>query len=153
MLKQLHEGSRIQQKRFSKVGFTDRLAQKILEGNRNSMRTFNIRLFVLKFQNKDLWNELVIVKELMEAFADAVAVRDVSKIKKIISKYELEKKELALLVKKQQLRDASYTTLALIILTATILLFKEAKDVAFDENIFSGENRYNPLNPFFPLKF
>ncbi|MEK6867284.1 MAG: hypothetical protein AABX98_00535, partial [Nanoarchaeota archaeon] len=47
-----------------------RYCSKIREGNKNSLRTMNIRLFFLLFQNKNVYHQLQDVEHLMKRFDD-----------------------------------------------------------------------------------
>lgn len=71
----------------------------------------------------------------------------------LLKTYEQKKKELEIMITKEQSgKHKSHLTLGVIMLTATILLFKEAKEVPFSQEIFDEKNRANPLNVFYPLK-
>lgn len=140
---------------------------KIKQGNANSIKTLGIRIFFLKFYNKALAKELKSVEQLMETFQEWLQMYEKSiqtknwkeeqkanmQLKKIIIEYEKEKKKWEQrAAKEKELRDKATMVLAILLLTATILLFKETKEVAYDTDIFGEKNRWNPLNPFFPLK-
>ncbi len=151
-LAQLYNGSRMQRRRYKNDGLTDSLCDKIIEGNRNSLRMLKIRLFVLRFQNNVLWVHVKPVEAMMLDFAAAIERRDKNRIKVLMKAYNEKKNELQKLLKNQPIREASYIISIIIILTLTILLFREVKLVTYDKEVFSEKNRYNPLNPFFPLK-
>lgn len=144
-----------------------RYAAKIKQGNANSMRTFGIRIFFLKFYNKPLAQELKSIEQVMQTFQEwlqgyekIIQTKDWKEeqkantaLKKIITEYEKEtKKWEQRAAKEKELRDKATMMLAILLLTATILLFKETKEVVYDAEIFGEKNRWNPLNPFFPLR-
>ena len=144
-----------------------RYIAKIREGNANSMRTISIRLFFLKFQNKELAMTLKSTEQLMQKFQDWLNAYEKIIQKKdwkeeeqcnkelimLLKEYEKEKKRIEKIKKqKQEVRDKATATLLLLLLTATILLFKDTKEIAYDPEIFGEKNRWNPLNPFFPLR-
>ncbi|MBI5002788.1 hypothetical protein HZC31_05350 [Candidatus Woesearchaeota archaeon] len=145
-----------------------RYCAKIREGNKNSLRTMNIRLFFLLFQNKDIYHKLQEVEHLMKrldswlsSYEQAIQKKDWKteesenkSLNNLMKEYEQKKKEIeAMIVKEQAVKYKSHLMLGNIMLTATILLFKETKEVSFSQEIFDEKNRANPLNPFYPLKF
>src|SRR3989338_4307137 len=145
-----------------------RYCTKIREGNKNSLRTMNIRLFFLLFQNKNIYHKLQEVEHLMKQldswltnYEQAIQKKDWKaeesenkSLNNLIKEYEQKKKEIeAMIVKEQVVKYKSHLMLANIMLTATILLFKETKEISFSQKIFDEKNRANPLNVFYPLKF
>lgn len=165
--KNAEEKIKAQQKLQDTIAAQLRYAAKIKQGNANSMRTFGIRIFFLKFYNKPLATELKSVEELMQTFQEwlqgwekTIETKNEKEeqkaktaLKKIIIEYEKEKKKWEQrAAKEKELRDKATMMLAILLLTATILLFKETKEVAYDAEIFGEKNRWNPLNPFFPLR-
>lgn len=144
-----------------------RFCAKIQEGNKNSLRTINIRLFFLLFQNRAIYHKLQEVEHVMKRFDKWITAYEQTISKKdwkaeeeenkslnnLLKTYEQKKKELEIMITKEQSgKHKSHLTLGVIMLTATILLFKEAKEVPFSQEIFDEKNRANPLNVFYPLK-
>ncbi|MEK6920693.1 MAG: hypothetical protein AABX82_02325, partial [Nanoarchaeota archaeon] len=144
-----------------------RYCSKIREGNKNSLRTMNIRLFFLLFQNKNVYHQLQDVEHLMKRFDDWILgyeqlvqkkdwkteERENKALHLLLKEYEQKKKELeGMIAKEMSITYKSHMMLGLIMLTATILLFKETKEVAFSKDIFDGNNRCNPLNVFYPFR-
>lgn len=141
--------------------------KKIQEGNRNSRRTLNIRLFFSHFQKKEIFEQLKSVEELMPEFdrwliqyQNSIQTKNWEEEKRcntmlilLLKNYERKKKEIEHTIKKEkEKKNIATLMLAQIILTTTILLFKETKNIEYNKDIF-GNHRYNPLNPFFPLNF
>ena len=141
-------------------------AKKIKEGNTNSLRTLKLRLFFLRFHDKKLWKELKDVKDLAEAFTKWLfyynsVVQDKNlegekrcneSLHTLLTHYEKKNKQLRKMLNAKDIKKFSYLMLGILILTATILLFKETEEIKFNKEIFNHKNRHNPLNPFFPLK-
>lgn len=165
--KNAEEKAQAEQKLQEAITAQLRYVAKIKQGNANSMRSFGIRIFFLKFYNKPLAQELKSIEQLMQTFQDwlqmyekAVQKREGKEeqnantsLKKILLQYEKEKKRWEQrAAKEKELRDKATMILAILLLTATILLFKETKEVVYDAEIFGEKNRWNPLNPFFPLR-
>jgi hypothetical protein len=140
--------------------------KKIKEGNRNNLRTLKMRLFFAHFQNKIVHVQLKSVVDLMKEFEIWLAIyktniqsKDWGKeeacnksLEILLDKYEKKKKEIEQLLKKEtEIKNKATLMLALLILTTTLLLFKETRRIKYNKEIFS-EQRYNPLNPFFPFK-
>ena len=145
-----------------------RYCAKIQEGNKNSLRTMNIRLFFLLFQNKEIYHKLQEVEHLMKRldnwltnYEQAIQKKDWKgeesenkALNNLMKEYEQKKKEIeAMITKEQSIKYKSHLMLGNIMLTATILLFKETKEISFSQEIFDEKNRANPLNVFYPLKF
>ncbi len=145
-----------------------RYCAKIREGNKNSLRTMNMRLFFLLFQNKVIYHKLQEVEHLMKRLDNSLTTYEKAIQKKdwkaeeqenkslnnLMKEYEQKKKEIeAMIVKEQAVKYKSHLMLGNIMLTATIFLFKEAKEISYSQEIFDEKNRANPLNPFYPLKF
>ncbi len=144
-----------------------RYCAKIREGNRNSLRTMNIRLFFLLFQNKEIYHKLQEVEHLMKRldswltnYEQAIQKKDWKaedsenkSLNNLMKEYEQKKKEVEVMITKEQsMKYKSHLMLGNIMLTATILLFKETKEISFSKEIFDEKNRANPLNPFYPLR-
>lgn len=141
--------------------------KKIREGNRNGRRTLKLRLFISRFQKNGVFEQLQPVDILMNQF-DTWLIRYKNSIQtknweeekhcntvlvQLLRKYEKKKTEIEhAITNEKEMKNKATLMLAQIILTTTILLFKETKRINVDKEIFS-EQRYNPLNPFFPLKF
>ena len=145
-----------------------RYCAKIREGNKNSLRTMNIRLFFLLFQNKEIYHKLQEVEHLMKRldnwltnYEQAIQKKDWKgeesenkALNNLMKEYEQKKKEVEVMItKEQRVRYKSQLMLGNIMLSATILLFKETKEISFSQEIFDEKNRANPLNVFYPLKF
>ncbi len=141
--------------------------KKIKEGNRNNLRTLKIRLFFAHFQNKIVHVHLKSVADLMKEFEIWLVIyktniqnKDWKKeeacnkaLEILLDKYEEKKKEIEQLLKKEtEIKNKATLMLALLILTATLLLFKETKRIKYNKEIFDEKNRSNPLNPFYPFK-
>ncbi len=140
--------------------------KKIQEGNRNSRRTLKLRLFISRFQKNSVFEQLQSVDMLLSEFdtwlfryKKNIQTNDWEKEKisnnnifHLLEKYEKKKKEVEQAIKKEkEMKNKAMLLLAQIMLTTIILLFKETKRIPFDKEIFC-EQRYNPLNPFFPFK-
>ncbi len=188
VLRQLQEGSRAQRKRKEELDkkkkalLTEkkqneeniqetidaqiRYCSKIREGNKNSLRTINIRLFFLLFQNKEVYSRLREVKHLMKRFDSWLTTYEEAIQKKVWKAEDQKNKAINTIMKEymqkrqdientianeQSIKYKSHLTLGLIMLTATILLFKETKEVLYKIEIFDENNRENPLNPFYPF--
>ena len=145
-----------------------RYCAKIREGNKNSLRTMNIRLLFLLFQNKEIYHKLQEVEHLMKRldnwltnYEQAIQKKDWKgeesenkALNNLMKEYEQKKKEVEVMItKEQRVRYKSQLMLGNIMLSATILLFKETKEISFSQEIFDEKNRANPLNVFYPLKF
>lgn len=143
-----------------------RFCTKINEGVKNSLRSLNIRLFVLLFQHKEYYAVLYSVEKLLKEFNGWIAQyetiiqeKDLKKeeqhnkaIFSLLQRFEQKKKEIEFIMKKETLlKHKSMLLFGILLLTFVILLFRETKIIVFDEEIFSKKNRYNPLNPFFPF--
>jgi hypothetical protein len=194
MLQELQDGSKIQRKRkeqldkekkkllqHSRKDKTEAVVQKLketttaqqryvaklLEGNKNSLRTLKRRLFFLWFVDKQAYRALRPLQALGEAFTHWLRyyksivehhnLRDEEKsttaLQQLLEKYEHYLASLRKLLPEKPLKTQSSLYLGVILLTATLLLFKDVKPIPFYKNIYRKENRYNPLNPFFPFKF
>lgn len=141
--------------------------KKIREGNRNGRRTLKLRLFISRFQKNSVFEQLQPVDILMNQF-DTWLIRYKKSIQtknweeekhcntvlvQLLKKYEKKKTEIEhAITKEKETKNKATLMLAQIILTTTILLFKETRRIEYDKEIFS-EGRYNSLNPFFPFKF
>ncbi len=162
----LSEKKRNEEKIQETIGAQVRYCSKIKEGNKNSLRTINIRLFFLLFQNKAVYHNLQDVEHLMKRFngwitrygqfvqkKDWKAEEQENKALFVLLKdYEQKKKELeGMIALEESVNYKSHLMLGLIMVTATILLFKETKEVAFSQEIFDAKNRANPLNVFYPF--
>src|SRR3989338_578464 len=164
----LSEKKRNEEKIQETIDAQLRYCLKINEGNKNSLRTMNIRLFFLLFQNKDVYHQLQEVEHLMKqldnwltSYEQAIQKKDWKaedsenkSLSNLIKEYEQKKREIeAMIIKEQAVKHKSHLMLGNIMLTATILLFKETKEVPFSQEVFDEKNRANPLNVFYPLKF
>lgn len=144
-----------------------RYCAKIKEGNRNSLRTMNIRLFFLLFQNRNVYHKLQEIEHMMKRFDECITAyeqivqkkdwkaeeQENKAINNLLKEYEQKKKKLEMLIANEKsIKYKSHLMFGVIILTATILLFKETKEIPYSEEIFDEKNRVNPLNPFYPLK-
>lgn len=139
---------------------------KIQEGNTNSLRTLEMRLFFVRFQDKTVYNTLKEVKKLMIEFGRLISQYEAVIEKKdwkqeeqhnkdltqILKFYEHKKKQIEQQIRKQKdSKHQAHLMLGNIILTTTLLLFKEAKEIPYDKKIFEPKKSYNPLNPLYPL--
>jgi hypothetical protein len=165
LLQQLQDGSISQHKRFQQLKTNQekqRYAAKISQGNKNTMRTFSLRLFVLWFQNKSLYEQLKHSKELIKQFEDCMLrynasigskekeEKSMKAIVALLKEYKKAKKDLQE-IKAISLSDKSYIMHAQLVLTLSILLFSNTERITYDKDIFNEKNRYSPLNPFFPI--
>lgn len=143
-----------------------RYCTKIWEGNVNSLRTLEMRLFFVRFQDKTVYNTLKEVKKLMIEFGRWISQHEAVIEKKdwkqeeqhnkdltqILKFYEHKKKQIEQQIRKQKdSKHQAHLMLGNIILTTTLLLFKEAKEIPYDKKIFEPKKNYNPLNPLYPL--
>ena len=143
-----------------------RYCSKIKEGNKNSLRTMNIRLFFVLFQNRNIYHKLQEVEHLMKRFDVWIVGYEQIVQKKewkaeeqknkalfvLLKEYEQKKKELeGMIAMEESVKYKSHLMLGLIMVTATTLLFKDTKEVSFSKEIFDGKNRASPLNVFYPL--
>ena len=163
----LSEKKRNEEKIQETIDAQLRYCLKIKEGNKNSLRTMNIRLFFLLFQNRDVYHKLQEVEHLMKQFdgwsghyQQVIPMKDWKAeehenkaLTTLLKEYEQKKKEIeGMIAKETSVKYKSHLMLGLIMLTATILLFKETKEVPFSKEIFDVGNRANPLNVFYPFR-
>lgn len=161
----LSEKKRNEEKIQETVDAQLRYCAKIKEGNKNSLRTINMRLFFLLFQNKEVYHILQDVEHLMKKFDNwltsyeqAIQTKNWKSeeqenkaLNVLLKEYEKKKKELELLTaKEERIKYKAHLMLGVIMITATILLFKETKEISYSKEIF--EQRASPLNPFYPFK-
>jgi hypothetical protein len=188
ILKQLFDGSKSQRKRKEQldkqkkavlsakkrdeqkiqeiVDAQLRYCSKIKEGNKNSLRTMNIRLFFVLFQNRDIYHKLQEVEHLMKRFDRWLTQYEQAVQKKewkteeqqnkalfvLLKEYEQKKKQFEeMIAMEESVKYKSHLMLGLIMMTATILLLKKPKEVVFFQEIFDEKNRANPLNVFYPF--
>src|SRR3989338_126905 len=93
-----------------------RYCAKIQEGNKNSLRTMNIRLFFLLFQNKEIYHKLQEVEHLMKRldnwltnYEQAIQKKDWKgeesenkALNNLMKEYEQKKKEIEAMITKEQ---------------------------------------------------